>query len=278
MTKLRTKGYVLATAMSAFMLTAANAADLPVYKAPPTAPAFVPPPLTWAGFYAGVNGGAVWHRVTGTTTDYLESCYYEYDCYYGSYSNSHSKTKAGGTFGGQIGYNWQGGPWVYGVEADLNWVSAKVSGTRSSYDCCYMGYGSGVSGTVSSELTWLATIRGRLGYAWGPTMIYATGGVAFGGIKNSVSASIYDDFYTYAGFTQSKSQTRTGWTVGGGLEHMFSPHWTVKAEMLYVDLGGETLKGVSGGGCVGYYCLYGSTQTKIDHTAVIARVGVNYKW
>jgi outer membrane immunogenic protein len=275
---MRTKGLILAAAMTAFAATGASAADMPMYKAPP--PVFVPPPLTWTGFYAGLNGGAVWNTVKTSTSDFVEVCSdYHGGCFGSGFNDSHSKTKAGGTFGGQIGYNWQGGPWVYGVEADLNWVSAKVSASRSLYDAVnYIG----VSGTVSSELTWLSTIRGRLGYSWGPTMIYATGGVAFGGVKNSVSAYGYEDIHGIASVSasESKTSTKTGWTAGGGIEHMFSPHWTVKAEALYVDLGNSTLSR-SGGTCYDIDCLdsiSGSTNTKISNTAVIARVGVNYKF
>jgi outer membrane immunogenic protein len=272
--KTKSYSYILAAAMSAFVVTGAVAADMPVYKAAPP-PVVVPPPLTWAGFYVGVNGGAVWNKVKGTNTDYIESCDI-LDCYLSSFSNSHSKTKVGGTFGGQIGYNWQGGPWVYGVEADLNWASAKVSATRSLYDPFF---DQGVSGSVSSELTWLGTIRGRLGYAWGPTMVYGTGGVAFGGVKNSISATAFDNIYGIGvSASQSKTSTKTGWTLGGGIEHMFSPHWTVKAEALYVDLGNTTLAGVNGGFCGPVSCISGSSQTKVSHTAVIARVGVNYKF
>ena len=235
---MKTKKYVLAAAMSAFVVSGAVAADMPVYKAPPP-PVVVPPPLTWAGFYIGINGGAVWNKIKATTTDYAESCYdYGYDCYYNTYTGSHSKTKAGGTIGGTIGYNWQGGPWVYGVEADLNWVSAKVSATRSFYD---IGTGLGASGSLSSEMTWLSTIRARLGYSWGPTMVYATGGVAFAGVKNSLSGTVCDNYYGPYGYclggSASNSKTKTGWTAGGGIEHMFSPNWTFKAEALYVDLG-----------------------------------------
>ncbi len=93
---MKTKKYLLAAAMSAFVVSGAVAADMPVYKAPP-APVFVPPPLTWAGFYIGVNGGAVWNTVKATTTDYIESCYYS-SCYYDTWNTSNSKTKAGGTF------------------------------------------------------------------------------------------------------------------------------------------------------------------------------------
>ncbi len=140
----------------------------------------------------------------------------------------------------------------------------------------------GVSGTASSELTWLSTICGRLGYAWGPTMIHATGGVAFGGVKNSISAYGYENAHGIASVSasQSKTSTKTGWTAGGGIEHMFSPHWTLKAEALYVDLGNTTMSR-SGGNCYDYDCfdsIYGSTNTKISNTAVIARVGVNYKF
>ncbi len=82
----------------------------------------------------------------------------------------------------------------------------------------------------------------------------------------------------YGGFTQSKSQTRTGWTVGGGIEHMFSPNWTVKAEALYVDLGSTNVLPGSGYYENYPYSVYGTTQTKISNTAVVARVGVNYKF
>jgi len=257
---MRTKGVTLAAAMTALMATAAFAADMPTYKAPST-PVFVPPPPTWAGFYAGINGGVVWNTVKTTTNDFVEVCsFYHGGCFDSAFNNSYSKTKAGGTFGGQIGYNWQGGPVVYGVEADLNWVSAKVSATRSLYDPAnYLG----VNGSVSSELTWLS-------------------GVAFGGVKNAASAYGYEDAHGIASVSasQSKTSTRTGWTAGGGIEHMFSPNWTLKAEALYVDLGNTTISS-SGGNCYDPDCfdsIYGSTNTKISNTAVIARVGVNYKF
>jgi len=276
---MKTKSYLLAAAMSAFVVAGAVAADMPVYKAPPP-PVVVPPPLTWAGFYIGVNGGAVWHDVKATTNDYVEVYSWYHDAYFSnSFNTSNSKTKTGGTIGGTIGYNWQGGPWVYGIEADLNWVSAKVSGTRNFYDPFFY---QGVSGTASSELTWLSTIRGRLGYSWGSAMIYATGGVAFGGVKNSVSATAYTDVHgcgdCWISGTASKTHTKTGWTAGGGFEWLFSPNWTMKAEALYVDLGNTTVSRSGTYWINDWDYIYGSVNSKISNTAVIARVGLNYKF
>src|SRR4030095_7821267 len=82
----------------------------------------------------------------------------------------------------------------------------------------------------TSRISWLSTVRGRFGLAVGDTMAYMTAGVAFGGVRNSVTFDAVSSTY-------SSSKTKTGWTIGGGVEHMLSRNWTVGLEGLFVDLG-----------------------------------------
>ncbi|ADP72495.1 porin [Rhodomicrobium vannielii ATCC 17100] len=104
--------------------------------------------------------------------------------------------------GGQIGYNWQGAfgtsPLVLGVETDIQ--------------------GSDIKNDNDDKLNYFGTVRGRLGYALGNSLVYATGGFAYGEFDGA-------------------DKTSTGYTVGGGVEHKFTPNLSVKAEYLYTDLG-----------------------------------------
>jgi outer membrane immunogenic protein len=231
--------YLLATVSTLALSGVASAADLPV-KAPAMMPA-VAASSNWTGFYAGINGGAVWHRAEFAGHAAVPS------------TSSASMTDTGGTFGGQVGYNWQSQNFVYGLEADLNWVDAEGNTPANTWG----------PNQYHSNLRWLATVRGRFGFIVAPpTLLYVTGGYAVGGVDN--------DTTDLDGFV--KNSTKSGWTVGGGVEHMMAPHWTVKAEALYVDLGDSsttlsTLNPSSSG--------YGATFT---NTAVIARVGANFKF
>jgi len=229
------KRHLLVTVSTLAMAGAASAADLP--RAFPTK---APPPIaawSWTGAYIGLNGGAAW---LGSTFDVHDAIFNR---------STGSMTQAGGTIGGQLGYNWQVQNYVFGVEGDLNWVGAQ--GT--------MGTPNFVSSTFTSKLTWLSTIRGRAGILIAPpTLLYATGGLAMGGVEN--------DTNVFGGY--SDHSTRTGWTAGGGVEYMFDPHWTAKAEALYVDLGKKTVQGFFGAGYSGQF----------TNTAIVSRLGVNYKW
>jgi outer membrane immunogenic protein len=200
----------------------AYAADLPV-KAPPVAP-ITPAPLTWTGFYIGANIGYGWANVGAA-----------------SFSNDLN----GVIGGGQIGYNWQTGGLVLGVEGDF-----QGSGERRS-DSGTIG---GIGFTVDQDIPWFATIRGRLGYAAGPWLFYGTGGAAWQNYKLSVTAP---------GGSVSDNATKAGWTAGGGVEWMFAPQWSLKAEYLYMDTGNTNVT------------LFGTTFTGHARNN-IARVGVNY--
>jgi outer membrane immunogenic protein len=218
----------------------AQAADLPV-KAQP-APYYAPP--IWTGFYIGGHVGGAAQR----NDIWTESAY------------SGSSVIAGG----QIGYNWQSGNFVYGWEADGSWLS----------DAGFEDFPGG--GTYGSNINWLSTVRARMGLAFGPTLAYVTGGVAFGEVEvkdfRGVAAVIGVQPTNGNGsiIQASTSDVRVGWTVGGGIEHMFLPNWTVAAEGLFVDLGDHKTTLNFGNGK--------SETVRTNNTALIGRLKVNYKF
>jgi outer membrane immunogenic protein len=201
--------------------SAASAADLPRKALPYSTPIYAP---VWSGFYVGVNAGYGWAT---------------YDTAVGS-----DKMK-GFIGGGQLGYNWQFGSIVAGVEGDFQYSGQKRSETA------VIG---GVTFTGDEKVQYFGTARGRLGYAFDSILLYATGGAAWTNLKASVSA---------LGATVSTDTTKMGWTAGGGVEWMFLPRWSVKAEYLYIDSGTTdlTVAGVT---------VSGKLKDQV------ARVGVNY--
>ena len=159
------------------------------------APAYVPV-FTRTGFYIGVNGGGAF----GTST------------YNFGGLGSTSFNTSGGLAGGTIGFNYQTGALVWGVEGDGDW-----SGISGSSTCL------GGLSTCQTKNDWLATARGRLGYAFDRVLPYVTGGAAFGDIKAGVPALTIDT-------------ANTGWTAGGGIEWAFAGPWSVKVEYDYIRL------------------------------------------
>jgi outer membrane immunogenic protein len=239
--KKKSKGFLLATAATgaAAFAPGAFAADLPA-KAP--APMVVPPAASWAGWYIGVHAGVAWHQAHAVSS-------------YGAFEvASPTSNKTGFIGGGQIGYNWQRGNFVFGLEADGSWLSAKAA---TEYP------GIGYTAGPSHKINWLSTVRSRFGLAVGDTMVYATGGVAFGGVKNQ--------FVFFPGFGPSESKTRVGWAVGGGVEHMWTRNWTVALEGLFVDLGRSSVTSPP------VFANFSKT-TKFSNQAVIGRLKANYKW
>jgi outer membrane immunogenic protein len=221
MQKMKIKGILLASAAGAAFAPTAQAADLPV-KSYPAAAAVA---ASWAGAYIGlhVGGASVRNWIDG-----------------GEYSNVASFIG-----GGQIGYNWQSGNFVFGLEADGSWLSSKE----------YIDNGPTSFGT---HLPWLATARGRFGATFGSWLVYATAGAAFTEVK------VKD---TICCPTQlSLSKTRTGWAVGGGAEHMLTRNWIVGAEVLYVDFGTTN------------FTFGGKSVAQTVNSAVIGRAKLNYKF
>jgi outer membrane immunogenic protein len=251
------RGLLVAGAVS-FAATSANAADM--YRAPEgvsykDAPVYEP---LWTGFYAGVNGGYGW-GASSTVSDSGVGGVPPV----GFISNSF--TPDGGFGGGQIGYNWRPGggykdgpgSWVIGIEADLQGADITGSAT-SSLSPAIFAHG-------SSTLDWFGTVRGRIGYAFGRTLIYGTGGFAYGGIDDKISK-----VDTAGPFSLSESKVATGYVAGGGVEYAFSSAWSVKAEYQFLDLGKDSLSvdAVAPTKYVG--------ELDANHSYSTVRLGVNY--
>src|SRR5262249_28584483 len=138
-----------------------------------------------------------------------------------------------GAIGGvQVGYNWQTGPLVVGVETDFQGSSLKGS---ISTPCIAGTCGVPLNGTFSQETDWFGTVRGRVGYAQAGWLLYATGGYAYGRVKTDATATAGP-----ASAQLSTSEMANGWTAGAGVELLLAPRWSVKLEYLYVDLGRVT--------------------------------------
>ena len=217
----------------------AFAADLPTTKSAPV-PAYAPPPVyNWTGFYVGVNAGVgFWD--TGNVTIF--------DPELGPQTRRvDSNTAFVG--GGQAGYNDQIGQTVFGVEADIQGVSGGTSFNWGKYT--FFGPSNG------GNPGYLGTVRGRLGYAIDRTLIYATGGFAYGELFNGP-------------FTNN---TGTGYTAGGGVEYAFSNNWTGRIEGLFVNLdnGSRTRTLVNAG------VAYPITSTGGNDGGLV-RLGLNYKF
>ena len=191
------------------------AASRPVHRQPPP-----PPPLTydWSGWYAGVSGGYGWGSSSqsdqGIPCAFVPIC--EDETFDGSYSSK------GGILGGTLGYAWQQGAWVAGIEGDYSW-----SHVAGSSDNC--GANSSAPHACGANMESFGTFRGRLGYALGSTgswLPYITGGLAVGVIKS------WDAFWP-----ASSSDLRAGWTAGGGIATVIAANLTFKLEYLYADFG-----------------------------------------
>ena len=192
-----TRSIVRAIALvTALIATPAAAADLYYGKAP----AFAAAPFNaynWNGAYVGVNLGYQW----------------------GSVTNWGGGSPSGVMGGAQLGYNWQFGQYVLGLEADFQGSAAE--GTFAAYKFAN---------------PWFGTVRGRAGYAMNNVLLYLTGGLAYGGGR-----------VEFAGM--SETQTHVGWTLGGGVEVGLTPNWSARAEYLYVRLDDRSyvLTGVNNG-------------------------------
>jgi outer membrane immunogenic protein len=149
----------------------------------------------------------------------------------------------GGLVGGTAGYNWQFGPWVFGLEGDADWSSV-----NNGIGC--------PTGACQVSNTWLSTVRGRVGYDVERLLPYITAGGAAGDIK-----------VTTPGFSGIDS-TNLGWTVGGGVEFAFAGPWSAKIEYLYVDLGNTSCDVACGF----------PTSSRVNLWENVVRGGINYKF
>jgi outer membrane immunogenic protein len=255
--------------LAAIILTAlagsALAADLPPSKAPPSA--FAPPPL-WTGLYLGLNAGGSFSennqvRLRDAGGDVpafltLQSV--------GAVPTQASADYGGFIGGGQIGYNYQWNPsFVVGLEADV----AGLAGSANNQSAVGVYAGSPFSTSVNRSLDYLGTVRGRIGFLFTPTLlVYGAGGFAYAGTNLGLSLIGPAPFT----LSTSYSDTRGGWTMGGGAEWLFVPNWSAKAEYLYYDVGSAVAPAAvaaSGG-------AFDGLKSAAKFNGHVIRAGVNY--
>jgi outer membrane immunogenic protein len=283
--------FIVAVLAGLFGATSALAADLaaPVYT---KAPVYVDPGYNWTGFYLGGNLGYSWGRSSDTSTFTNGG---------GTLlSTSVGRSNLDGVVGGgQAGYNRQMQGWVWGLEGDI-----QGTGERGSRDIsCATGLctpstvttttttraatgffgavlplittttttitpGAAIPATLTQKIDWFGTVRARGGVLVTPRVLfYATGGLAYGQVNSSE---------TIGGSPFSSSDTRVGYTVGGGIEGAIGGNWTAKLEYLFVDLGRTsgsfaTAIPASGGGT-----LASNYSSRV--TDNVLRFGVNYNF
>ena len=204
---------------------AAQAADIPrpAYKGMHSVVSY----YNWTGFYAGVNAGYGF----GSST----------------WSAPAASTKPKGFLaGGTAGYNWQSGAIVYGLEGDFDWSNVKGNVNCTAALNC------------ETSTSWLATFRGRVGYAFDRWLPYVTVGGAYGNVKATTTA-------IGGAAVSSGSKSELGWTGGAGVEYAFMGNWSAKLEYLYVDLGS-------------FNAAIAPAVNNVSFKESIVRAGLNYKF
>ena len=198
---------------------AASAADLPSRKGPVVAPVYVPV-FTWTGFYVGANAGYGWGNVN-----------------LNGWANNIGDLD-GFVGGGQVGYNYQIGQFVVGLEADIQGAD--------------LGTGRDVFGD-SVKTEYFGTVRARVGVAFDRFLPYVTGGWAYGNVKTSIPGLAFSSDRTHTG----------GWAVGAGVEYAFTNNLIGGVEYLYVDLGEKNILGAG---------------TKVGTDFSVVRARLSYKF
>jgi outer membrane immunogenic protein len=237
----------------------AVAADLPV-RTYTKAPAIVAAAYDWSGFYIGLNGGGgwghkCWDRNTGLNGTFLaaEGC----------------TDPSGGVAGGQVGYRWQRGAWVFGLEAQGDW--ANLRGTNLSLIVpggqFAINVPVGTGPNNQSRVNAFGLFTGQIGYAFNTVLLYAKGGAA-------VVADKYIGYNALTGIAiDSASETRWGAAVGAGVEYAFSANWTAGLEYDHLFMGTRTLD---------FYSILVpgafSREDRIRQDVDLFTVRVNYKF
>ena len=215
-------------------MQSATAADLGGRAYYGKAPAYVAPIYYWTGFYVGAHLGGAFsssNNFSGLST--------------GNNSN-------GRFLGGvQVGGDYQFAPnWVAGIEGQYSWLSGNVGAVFPG------GY------AYTNNQRGLGSVTGRIGYTWGPTLLYAKGGYAWRNGGLGVNAAGVPQAFTATG------NSKDGYTVGAGLEYMFAPNWSAKAEYQYYNFGSTTITS-------GPADVVGVRGRDDEHTV---KVGVNYRF
>ncbi len=287
-------------ALAVASVTQANAADMYAggYK---EAPVYIPPPF-WTGFYVGGHIGAAWETLSFQRHEYddFQPCNW---CSGGSwgyapgYFDGNHNSGADAFGGVQFGYNFQSpSAFVYGIEVDLGGMSLSTNRhdtantTWAHYNAAgtldYVG-GSSASLDGQSQGGFYGDITGRLGWTWGPALIYAKGGFAWLNADLKMRESVFDSSgqmcngNVSCAYNHDNNNTLTGWTVGGGVEWKVSPAWSIKVEYLHFDFTNfnnnccnDTMYQVALANGVNYNNFNNHADLQVD----TVKLGFNYFW
>jgi len=274
------RNILLSGAALAALGTCASAADLPARVAP--APYIAPAPIfTWTGFYIGANVGAGF-RNNNNTVVVPNGVFPGVPAFVMVNPAGNNNDNTGILGGGQIGYNWQAGTFVFGIEADIQGMS---NGNNNNI-AGVVPVGGNAAVFVpggNNNSNWFGTVRGRLGIAYDRVLFYGTGGLAYGGGNSNAGVVNYfapgniglvpDAVYTS---TNTNGNNNLGYSVGAGVEYAFTNNWTMKAEYLYVSLGKHTNLYVPTTGAAPAGTSFSGANTSNRFSVV--RVGLNYKF
>jgi outer membrane immunogenic protein len=258
---------LLLTTVSALALVSARpalGADLgrmPVKAAPP-APVRV---FSWTGCYLGGHAGWGWGR---TKLNDLSTVFPD-EGLATIFANSPSVNINTDGFlgGGQVGCDYQfAGNWVVGIEGQFS--GADINGSTGTISNPII-IDPVTSSTFHSKTEWLASVTGRFGYAWDRWLVYAKAGGAWAHNK-------YDAVTTYAG-TWAASETRGGWTVGGGLEWAFADNWSAKFEYQYYDFGSRDVTFFNPNPAP-FSAAFGNRVDSVDQHIQTVKFGLNYRF
>ena len=232
---------------------------------------------SWTGFYLGGNIGY------GLADDRARSSLDVFNATGSAVNTTAGETvvtPAGAIGGVQLGYNWQGGPnWLVGFEADFQ-SSAQKATSCVAILCEKIPGNQSVTPTLTQDLDYFGTLRGRFGFLDRGNLFYVTGGGAYGHVNQTLDLRASNAGPPTASFSgsASESENKFGWVVGAGMESSLGGNWTGKVEYLYMDLGstanalnGVFPAGVQGGGSF----TFGSASSLRDN---IVRAGLNYRF
>ena len=208
----------------------------------------------WAGFYFGANAGYGWGQ--NQRDDVLPPL----GGFWTPTGNGDTLNPKGGVYGGHIGYNYQNGAWVLGLEANFEAANLKVDKTSIYYP---------TTDAWHSKVSGIVTATGRIGYAMNAWLPYLRGGYATAKLKSRM-----DDNTAAANFVENSSWYN-GWTIGGGMEYMLTPNWILGAEYNYMNFGSKTWNGVSTT-AAGAFVSNESFREKLSISTVTARVSYKF--
>lgn len=270
--------FLMALAVGVAFSAPVAAADMvarPYHKAPPPV---IAPAYSWTGCYVGIHGGGIWKRNEDATVSVFDGgSGVAAAVAGGAIPTRFSPAASSWLAGGQIGCNYQVSKWMLGVETDISGIRLDANQTINTAAPGFFA----LTSSVSQNMSWIGTTRGRVGYAFDNVLLFATAGAAYARLNyawsgnNVVGGGELDLRY-------ADSATNFGWTAGGGIE-VGMGKWSIKGEALYYDLGTHSLSGlcttVTGAICLGdTMASRSSFTTRYSNRGGLGRVGLNYRF